>query len=235
MRRKTNQIQGPYPLSAMREILDSIEENRNVRVDMGRVPLDDKKTLALFKKGDTEGVFGFGSPDMQNFLKQVKPESFDDLMALCALYGLEGKFRPATFEMLDEYIARKARKKKIDNIHPDVKLIISHTCGLIVYQEQVTEILCEIAGYTPEKAEIVRHMLAKKNPEKMAKLEPEFFCRCITRGYDKKTVSKIWDLILPYAGKAGRRTLVSVYTFVAYQFAYLKAHYKNEFELYLHR
>lgn len=213
----------------MRKILDYIEEKRNVNVDMGRIPLDDKKTLNLFKKGDTEGVFGFGSPEMQKILKQVKPVNFDDLMALCALYGLEGKFRPAVFGMLPEYISRKTGEKKVDNIHPSLKPILAPTCGMILYQDQVAAILCKMAGYSPEDAEVIRYKLAKKHPDQMTKLEPEFFCRCYERKYSRRVTSCVWDLILPYAGLVGRRDLVSVYAFTAYQFAYLKAHYKSEF------
>ena len=191
----------PYPLSTIQEILECIDKKKGVRVDIGRIPIDDKKTLDLFKNGDTEGVFGFGSADMQKYLKALQPNTFNDLMNLCALYGLEGMFRPATFEMLPKYIAIKTGKNKVDNIHPDAAPIISPTCG----------------------------MLAKRNPEQISKIEPEFFCRCETQGYDKKTVSKFWNLIFPYSGFVGRKTLVSIYTFVAYQFAYLKAHYKSEF------
>lgn len=229
MEKVSKKIAEPDWLAAMRETLNCIEKRDNVRVDIGRIPLNDKKTLNLFKKGDTEGVFGFGAPDIQNFLKQLRPESFNDLMVLCALYGLEGMSRPACFDLLPEYIARKTGKSEIDCIHPDLEPIISHTYGLVAYQEQVTEILCAIAGYTPEKAETVRRILAKKNSEKIAKLEPEFFCRCEARGYNRTVVRKIWNQILPYAGQLGRRSLVSIYAFTAYQFAYLKAHYKSEF------
>lgn len=121
---------------------------------------------------------------------------FDDLMNLCALYGLEGMFRPATFEKLPKYIAIKTGKNKVDNIHPDVAPIISPTCGMILYQEQVTEILSKIAGYSTEDAEKVRRMLAKRNPEQISKIEPEFFCRCETQGYDKKNSIKILELDL---------------------------------------
>lgn len=229
MEKVSKKIAEPDWLSAMRKILDCIGEKRNVRVDIGRIPLNDKKTLNLFKKGDTEGVFGFGSPDMQKILKQVKPVNFDDLMALCALYGLEGKFRPAVFGMLPEYISRKTGEKKVDNIHPSLKPILAPTCGMILYQDQVAAILCKMAGYSPEDAEVIRYKLAKKHPDQMTKLEPEFFCRCYERKYSRRVTSRVWDLILPYAGLVGRRDLVSVYAFTAYQFAYLKAHYKSEF------
>ena len=229
MQSENNQVLEPYPISALRKILDYIEEKRGVRIDIGRIPLDNRETLELFKRGDTDGVFGFSSPDMQEFLKQLQPDNFNDLMILCALYGLKGMFRPAVFDMFPEYIARKKDKQKIDIIHPDLKSIISPTYGLIVYQEQLTEILCEIAGYNPENAETARRILAKKNPEKIAKMEPEFFSHCTARGYDRQTVLKIWDEMLPYAGQLGRKSIVSIYSLVAYQFAYLKAHYKNEF------
>ena len=229
MQSENNQFLEPYPISALRKILDCIEEKRDASIDISRIPLNDEKTLDLFKKGNTDGVFGFGSLDIQNFLKQLQPESFNDLMVLCALYGLEGIFRPACFDLLPEYIARKTGKSEINCIHPDLETIILPTYGLIVYQDQVTEILREIAGYTPEAAETARRILAKKNPEKIAKLEPEFFCRCTAKGYNQQTAQKIWEALFPYAGQLGRRSLVSIYTFTAYQFAYLKAHHKSEF------
>ena len=219
----------PYPISAMRKILDCIEKKWNIRVDIGLIPLDDRETLELFKKGDTDGVFGFDAPDIQEYSKQLKPDSFGELMILGALCGPARAFRPATSELITEYIDRKRGEWEYSCIHPDVEPIISATRGMIIYQEQVTGILCEIAGYTPKAAETARRILAKKNPEKIAKLEPEFFCRCVAKGYNQQMFQRIWDALFPYAGQLGRRSLVSIYTFVAYQFGYLKAHYKSEF------
>ena len=227
--REKDLVLEPNPIFAMRKILDYIEKERGVRIDVGRIPLNDKKTLNLFKKGDTGGVFGFDSPDMQKFLKRLKPDSFDDLMALCALYRPETLSRPELFDLLPEYIARKTGKKKIADIHRDVKPILSSTCGMIVYQEQVTDILCKMAGYTPERAEGVRRMIGKRDPSKMAKLEPEFFYRCMERGYSRQATIQVWEQMLLSAGQAALKAYVSVFAFVAYQFAYLKAHYKSEF------
>lgn len=229
MQSENNQVLGSYPISALRKILDYIEEKRGVKVDIGRIPLDDEKTLELFKRGDTDGVFGFSSPDIQKYSKQLKPNSFDDLMILGAFCGPARTFRPADAEMITEYIDRKSGEWEYDGIHPDVEPIISPTCGMIVYQEQVTEILCKIVGYTPDNAEIVRRMLAKLNPEKMAKLEPELMFLCVAKGYDQQIAFKIWDLLLPYTKYAVRKSLVSIYTLTAYQFAYLKVHYESEF------
>lgn len=229
MQSEDNLILEPYPFSAMREILDCVEKNRNIRVDIGRIPLNDEKTLDLFRNGDTEGVFEFNAPDIQECSKLLKPDSFEELMILCALCGPAMSFRPETVDMVFEYIDRKRGECECDYIHPDIEQIISPTCGMIIYQEQVTDILCEIAGYPPENAEDVRHILAKRNPEKLSKLKPEFIYWCVTRGYDRQITLQIWDLLFIYAKHAVCKTLVSIYTFVAYQFAYLKAHYKSEF------
>ena len=229
MQSEDNLILEPYPISAMRNVLDCIEKKRNIRVDIGRIPLDDRETLELFKKGDTDGVFGFDAPDIQEYSKQLKPDSFDELMILGALCGPARAFRPATSELITEYIDRKRGEWEYSCIQPDVEPIISATRGMIIYQEQVTEILCKIAGYTPKAAETARRILAKKNPEKIAKLEPEFFCRCVAKGYNQQIALQIWDLLLQYAKNAVCKTLVSIYTFVTYQFAYLKAHYESEF------
>ena len=224
MKTQAKQIMEPGWLVAMRKTLDCIEQRDNIRVDIARIPLDDKKTLDLFKKGNTEGVFGFDSPDMQKILKRLKPDSFDDLMVLCALYRPETPSRPEIFDLLPEYIAKRRGKKEIDYIHPDLAPILSPTCGMLVYQEQVAEILCKMAGYTPEGAEEVRRILGKKNPSKFAMLEPEFFCKCEGKGYPRYAIERVWDLLLPNAGQTALKTYVSVFTFVAYQFAYLKAH-----------
>ena len=229
MRSENNQLLEPYPLSTMRKILDCIETTQNIRVDISRIPLDDKKTLDLFRKGDTEGVFGFDSPDMQEYSKQLKPDSFEELMILCALCGPTRAFRPATSDLVTDYINIKRGVWEYSGIHPDVEPIISATRGMIVYQEQVTDILCEIVGYPPKNAAEVRRILAKRNPERISKLEPEFFCRCEAKEYDQQIAWQIWDLLLLYTKSAVRKTLVSIYTFLAYQFAYLKAHYKSEF------
>jgi len=229
MRSKNNQLLEPYPFSAMRKIMDCIEKTQNIRVGISRIPLDDKKTLDLFRNGDTDGVFGFDSPDMQEYSKQLKPDSFEELMTLCTLCGPARAFRPATSDLITEYINRKWGECGYDGIHPDVEQIILPTYGMIIYQEQVTEILCKITGYPPENAEEVRRILAKRNPERISKLEPEFFCQCEAKGHDQQIAWQIWELLFIYAKHAVCKTLVSIYTFVAYQFAYLKAHYKSEF------
>ncbi len=229
MQSENNLTLEPYPISVIRKILDCIEKNRNIRVDIGRIPLNDEKTLDLFRNGDTGGVFGFDSPDMQEYSKQLKPDSFEELMILCALCGPARAFRPATSDLITEYIDRKRGECGYDGIHPDVEQIILPTYGMIIYQEQVTEILCKITGYPPENAEEVRRILAKRNPERISKLEPEFFCQCEAKGHDQQIAWQIWDLLFIYAKHAVCKTLVSIYTFVAYQFAYLKVHYKSEF------
>ena len=229
MRSENNQLLEPYPLSVMRKILDCVEKTQNIRVDISHIPLDDKKTLDLFRNGDTDGVFGFDAPDIQEYSKQLKPDNFDELMILGALCGPARAFRPATSDLITEYIDRKWGECGYDGIHPDVEQLILPTRGMIIYQEQVTEILCKITGYPPENAEEVRHILAKRNPEKLSKLKPEFIYWCVTRGYDRQITLQIWDLLFIYAKHAVCKTLVSIYTFVAYQFVYLKAHYKSEF------
>ncbi len=102
MQSENNLTLEPYPISVIRKILDCIEKNRNIRVDIGRIPLNDEKTLDLFRNGDTGGVFGFDSPDMQEYSKQLKPDSFEELMILCALCGPARAFRPATSDLITE-------------------------------------------------------------------------------------------------------------------------------------
>ena len=138
MQSENNQVLGSYPISALRKILDYIEEKRGVKVDIGRIPLDNRETLELFKRGDTNGVFGFSSPDIQKYSKELKPNSFDELMILCAFCGPARTFRPSDAEMITEYIDRKSGELEYDGIHLDVEPIILPTCCIFVYHEQVT-------------------------------------------------------------------------------------------------
>ena len=172
---------GLINLSIIQDTVNMVKKNRKIDLDMGHIPLDDKKTFDLLGKGMTTTVFQFESPGMQKYLRELKPTRIFDLIAMNALY------RPGPIEQIPHFIARKNGKEEIDCYHPDLEQVLGETYGVIVYQEQVMKLAQILGGYTLGGADNIRRIMAKKMPEKMAKLEPEFFEKCLAKGYDKGT------------------------------------------------
>lgn len=211
-------------LSVIQDTVDLVKKNRRVEIDINHIPLDDRETLELFRSGDTDGVFQFDSPGLQKYLKQMKPDKFSDLVALNAMY------RPGPIEFIPDFIKRKTGKKKVDCIHPNLEPILSETYGMVVYQEQACKIMQKIAGYRIGVADNVRRIIAKKNPERLVKLEPEFFCKAMDLGYREQDVRLVWETLLPHAGWYFCKAHAAAFAFMGFQSAYLKVHYRNEFD-----
>ena len=214
---------GLINLSIIQDTVNMVQKNRGIELDMGHIPLDDKKTFDLLGKGMTTTVFQFESPGMQKYLRELKPTRIFDLIAMNALY------RPGPIEQIPHFIARKNGWEEIDCYHPDLEQVLGETYGVIVYQEQVMKLAQILGGYTLGGADNIRRIMAKKMPEKMAKLEPEFFEKCLARGYDKAMIQKVWDAVLPFCGYAFNKSHAAAYAYVAYQTAYLKANYGPEY------
>ena len=214
---------GLINLSIIQDAVNMIKKNRGIDLDMGHIPLDDKKTFDLLGKGMTTTVFQFESPGMQKYLRELKPNRIGDLIAMNALY------RPGPIDQIPHFIARKLGNEEIDCYHPDLNPILSETYGVIVYQEQVMQLAQVLGGYTLGGADNIRRIMAKKMPEKMEKLQPEFFQKCIDKGYDKALIQKVWDAVLPFCGYAFNKSHAAAYAYVAYQTAYLKANYGPEY------
>lgn len=214
---------GLINLSIIQDTVNMVEKNRKIKLDMGHIPLDDKETFELLGKGMTTTVFQFESPGMQKYLRELKPSRIGDLIAMNALY------RPGPIDQIPHFIARKLGTEKIDCYHPDLEPILSETYGVIVYQEQVMQLAQVLGGYTLGGADNIRRIMAKKMPEKMAKLEPEFFEKCLAKGYDRNMVQKVWDAVLPFCGYAFNKSHAAAYAYVAYQTAYLKTHFGPEY------
>jgi len=214
---------GLINLSIIQDTVNMVKKNRKIDLDMGHIPLDDKKTFDLLGKGMTTTVFQFESPGMQKYLRELKPTRIFDLIAMNALY------RPGPIEQIPHFIARKNGKEEIDCYHPDLEQVLGETYGVIVYQEQVMKLAQILGGYTLGGADNIRRIMAKKMPEKMAKLEPEFFEKCLAKGYDKAMIQKVWDAVLPFCGYAFNKSHAAAYAYVAYQTAYLKANYGPEY------
>lgn len=214
---------GLITLSLIQDALALIKKTHGIDLDIDHIPLDDAKTFELLGRGLTVGVFQFESPGMQKYLRELGPERIGDLIAMNALY------RPGPIEQIPRFIRCKTGQEPVDCYHKDLEPILSETYGVIVYQEQVMRLAQRLGGYTLGGADIIRRIMAKKKPEDMDKLQPEFFQRCIERGYDEKLVKRIWDVLLPFCGYAFNKSHAAAYAYVAYQTAYLKAHYGAEF------
>ncbi|MCQ2104396.1 MAG: DNA polymerase III subunit alpha [Fibrobacter sp.] len=214
---------GLINLSIIQDTVNMVKKNRGIEVDMSHIPLDDKETFGLLSKGMTTTVFQFESPGMQKYLRDLKPNRIGDLIAMNALY------RPGPIDQIPHFIARKQGKEEIDCYHPDLEEVLGETYGVIVYQEQVMKLAQILGGYSLGGADNIRRIMAKKMPEKMEKLTPEFFAKCEARGYDHAVIQKVWDAVLPFCGYAFNKSHAAAYAYVAYQTAYLKTHYGPEY------
>ncbi|MCI5601026.1 MAG: DNA polymerase III subunit alpha [Hallerella porci] len=214
---------GLINLSIIQDTVNMVKKTHQIDVDMDKIPTDDKATFELLSRGMTTAVFQFESPGMQKYLRELKPSRISDLIAMNALY------RPGPIDQIPHFINRKLGKEKIDCYHPDLEPVLGETYGVIVYQEQVMQLAQILGGYTLGGADNIRRIMAKKMPEKMAKLEPEFKKKCTDKGYDPAMIQKVWDAVLPFCGYAFNKSHAAAYAYVAYQTAYLKTHYGPEY------
>ncbi len=187
------------------------------------IPLDDKKTLELFKKVNTEGIFQFESSGMKNVLRKFNVSSFDDLVAAIAL------FRPGAMNNIDSYVRRKEGKEKITYIHEDLKPILESTYGIIIYQEQVMQIANIMAGYSLGEADILRRAMGKKSHTIMENEREKFIRNSINRGYTKEISTEVFNQIYKFADFGFNKSHSVGYSVVAFKMGYLKAHYPSYF------
>ena len=210
-------------LSVIQETCAFIKEEHGVDVDVGKLPDGDPETYAMLSRGDTVGVFQFESRGMQDYLRKLMPERMEDLIAMNALY------RPGPMDQIPTFIRCKQGLEPIDCYHPDLEPILGTTYGVMVYQEQVMAIAQTLAGYTLGGADLLRRLMAKKAKEKLLHEEPKFVGGAIKRGYPKELAKKVWDLLIPFAAYAFNKSHAAAYAVVAYQTAWLKAHYCAEY------
>ncbi|HJU06171.1 MAG TPA: DNA polymerase III subunit alpha [Nitrospiraceae bacterium] len=194
-------------------------------IDMANLPLDDKATYALLSSGRTTGIFQLESPGMRNLLVRIKPEHFEDLIAILALY------RPGPLEsgMVDDFIKRKRDPSQISYDPPALEPILKDTYGVIVYQEQVMAIANTIAGFSLGQADLLRRAMGKKKPEEMEKQKTLFIQGAKKTHLSEKKAEKLFDLMAYFAGYGFNKSHSAAYALVTYQTAYLKAHYPTEF------
>ena len=201
-------------LTLITKILDEIED-----LTFDTIPEDDKETINVFNKVNTVGIFQFESPGMINFLRKLKPDSFDDLVAALAL------FRPGPMKNIDSYIRRKRGLEKIDYFHENLKEILKPTYGIIVYQEQIMQIASTMAGYTFAEADLLRRAMSKKKEQILIKEKDRFIKGAIKNGYDENIATKVYDLIYKFADYGFNKSHSVAYAMISYRMAYLKAHY----------
>ncbi len=215
---------GLKTLTIIRDAVAIIKERHGIELDPDEFPLDDPKTYELFSKGETIGIFQYESAGMQKHLKDLKPDAFQDLIAMNALY------RPGPLQYIPNFIKRKHGKEEITYDLPIMEEFLKETYGITVYQEQVMLLSQKLAGFSKGKADVLRKAMGKKKKALIDEMYPEFVEGCNKNGHtDEKIISKIWSDWEKFAAYAFNKSHSTCYAFVAFQTAYLKAHYPNEF------
>jgi len=214
---------GLINLSILGRTLENIERTRGERIDVRALPLDDRATFELLGRGETAGIFQLESPGMRRNITQLKPTSVRDLAAMVALY------RPGPMAHIPTFIRSKHGLEPIRYPHERLQPILEETYGVIVYQDQVMEIARAIAGYTLGQADVLRRAMGKKKADEMARERSRFLEGAERNGVPAKKATEIFNLIEPFAGYAFNKAHAVCYAMVAYQTAYLKAHYPVEY------
>src|SRR5580658_609105 len=216
-------------LTIMSDALKAIEANRDVSIDLLGLKLDDKPTYELLGRGDTLGVFQFDGGPMRSLLRLMKPDNFEDISAVGALY----RPGPMGVNSHTNYALRKNGLQEITPIHPELeeplREVLEPTYGLIVYQEQVQKAAQILAGYTLGQADLLRRAMGKKKKEILDKEFVPFQQGCRERGYSDKAIQSVWDVLVPFSGYAFNKAHSAAYGLVSYWTAYLKANYPAEY------
>lgn len=212
-------------LTIIEDCLKSIERELGDRVDWAKIPLDDKAALKLFEDGLLNAIFQFESSGMVEICRKLKPESLEDLSALNALY------RPGPLDggMVDDYIERRHGRRKVSYLVPQMKEILANTYGILVYQEQIMQLAQKLAGYSLGEADLMRRAMGKKKKEEMAVHEEKFIKGAVERGLADEKARRIFTLMAQFADYGFNRSHSFAYAYLAYQTAYLKAHYPTHF------
>ena len=214
---------GLKTLSILKTALRLIDQNHGVKIEIDEIPLDDEKTYKLYQQGDTNGTFQFESPGMQKYLRELKPDKFDDLIAMNALY------RPGPMAYIPEYIDRKHGKKQVSYDLADMEEILKETYGITVYQEQVMLLSQRLSSFSKGDADVLRKAMGKKQKSILDKMKVQFVEGATAKGHAKEVLEKVWTDWEAFAQYAFNKSHSTCYAFVAYQTAYLKAHYPSEY------
>ena len=210
-------------LTLIDNIINDIKEIEGVEIDFNKIPLDDKETLKIFEEANTCGIFQFESNGMRNFLKRLKANSFDDIVAAIAL------FRPGAALNIDSYIKRKHGEEKITYLDPSLEKITKSTYGFLIYQEQIMQLANCYANYSLGEADILRRAMSKKKKELLKSEEDKFIKKSMENHHSMQQAKELFNLVLNFAGYGFNKSHSVVYSIIAYKMAYLKAHFKTIF------
>jgi len=214
---------GLKTLTLIKDAVRIVEEKHGIKLDPEAFPKDDKKTYELFQRGETVGIFQYESPGMQKHMKDLKPSEFSDLIAMNALY------RPGPMEYIPNFVKRKNGQEEITYDLPEMEEYLKETYGITVYQEQVMLLSQKLAGFTKGEADVLRKAMGKKIFALLEELKPKFINQGVERNHPKEKLEKIWKDWEAFAAYAFNKSHSTCYAWVAYQTAYLKAHYPAEY------
>ncbi len=210
-------------LTIIEDTLSRIYKVQGKNIDIQNIPLNDKATFRLLQKAETISVFQLESDGMRRYLKELKPTELEDIIAMIALY------RPGPMALIPEYIAGKRNKKRVEYLHPKLKPILESTYGIPLYQEQVMKIAQELAGFTLSEADVLRKAIGKKIKKLLMDQKEKFIDGAKKNGIEENISLKIWHWFEPFARYSFNRSHAAAYAMIAYQTAYLKAHFPVEF------
>jgi DNA polymerase III subunit alpha len=214
---------GLKTLSILKTAIQQVERNHGKTYNLDDIPLNDDKTFEMFQKGATVGIFQFESDGMRKYLKQLKPSSINDLIAMNALY------RPGPMQFIPDYIKRKHGEEEVVYDHDDLRDILEPTYGIMIYQEQIMMVAQRMGGYSLGEADVLRRIMGKKKPELLPPEEEKFVKQAVEKGYDKKTAKEVFDKMAMFAGYGFNKSHSAAYSVVAYQTMYFKANYTAEY------
>ncbi|MCD4789128.1 MAG: DNA polymerase III subunit alpha [Bacteroidales bacterium] len=214
---------GLKTLSIINDAIKNIQKRHNAKIDIENIPLDDKKTFELYQRGDTIGTFQFESEGMRSYLKELKPTGIEDLIAMNALY------RPGPMEFIPTYIKRKHGKEKVNYPHPLLEEILKPTYGIMVYQEQIMQTAQIMGGFSLGKADLLRRAMGKKDMKIMEKQKVVFIEGAEKKEIDKRKAEDVFNTMMEFAKYGFNRSHSAAYSVIAYQTAYIKAHYPAEY------
>ncbi len=214
---------GLKTLSILNDAVKNVQRRHGVKIDIEKIPWDDKKTYELYQRGDTIGTFQFESEGMRSYLKELKPTDIEDLIAMNALY------RPGPMEFIPTFIRRKHGKEKVEYPHPLIEKILTPTFGIMVYQEQIMQTAQIMGGFTLGKADILRRAMGKKKMDIMEAMKVEFVEGAEKQGIEKKKAEEVFGIMQEFAKYGFNRSHSAAYSVIAYQTSYIKAHYPAEY------
>ncbi len=214
---------GLKTLSIIKDAVETVKLSHGIEIDIDNIPIDDEKTYKLYCDGRTIGTFQFESPGMQKYLRELQPSTFEDLIAMNALY------RPGPMDYIPDFIDRKHGRKPIEYDIPVMERYLKDTYGITVYQEQVMLLSRLLGNFTRGESDTLRKAMGKKIKSKLDELKPKFIAGGKSNGHDEKVLEKIWGDWEKFASYAFNKSHATCYSWVAYQTAYIKAHYPSEY------